>query len=98
MFCKDLEIKFIENIESNNEFRRHLMQDLKDAKQKKKLDNADEILSVDESKVDEEPKFVNLIDHPYYETNRFKDTIEISNDQQNFMLHLEVAQTSTPVI
>jgi hypothetical protein len=73
------------------------MQDLKDAKQKK-IDNADEILSVDESKVDVEPEFINLIDNPYYKTNRFKDTIEISNDQQNFMLHLEAAQTSTPVI
>jgi len=50
MFCKDLKIKFIENIESNNEFRRHLMQDSKDAKQKK-LDNLVEILSVDESTV-----------------------------------------------
>jgi RNAse (barnase) inhibitor barstar len=97
MFCKDLEIKFIENIESNHEFRRYMMQNLKDAKQKK-LDNPVEILSVDESKIDVESEFVNLIENPYYETNRFKDTIEISNDQQNFMLHLEAAQTSTPVI
>ena len=43
------------------------------------------------------PRVFALIDIPYYKTNQLKDTIELSNDQKNFMLHLEAVNINTPV-
>ena len=69
-------------------------------KKKKKFDN---IIMNNENqntvvKSELESRAFNLIDNANYKTNRFKDTFGISNDQTNFMLHLETVQTSTPVI
>ena len=54
--------------------------------------------SQDDVKLELEPKVFNLIDNPFYETNRFEDTIQILNDQENLMLHLEAVRISIPVI
>ena len=78
-----------------------------DFKPEKKEKNTDDILSyiMDDNenqdkavKSELKPTVFNLVDVPYYETNRFKDTIEISNDQKTFMFHLEVVRINAPVI
>ena len=78
-----------------------------DSKLKKKEKNTDDLLSYimqDNENQDKvvkselKPTVFNLIEVPYYETNRFKDTIEISNDQKNCMFHLELVRINAPVI
>ena len=72
-----------------------------DSKKKKK--NFDNIIMNNENqnnvvKSELESNAFNLIDNANYKTNRFKDTFGISNDQTNFILHLETVQIGTPVI
>ena len=88
----------IKNFEPHNEIRRNLMMD-----SKQKIMKDDDIIIDNENqnnvvKSELESNAFNLIDNANYKTNRFKDTFGISNDQTNFMLHLETVQTSTPVI
>ena len=95
-------VQIIKDVESNNEeLRRSLMNDVNRER------DTDELLSYimsdyesqdDDVELELEPKVFNLIDHPYYETNRFKDTIQILNDQKNLMLHLEAVRIRIPVI
>ena len=69
-------------------------------KKKKKFDN---IIMNNENqntvvKSELESTVFNLIDNANYKTNRFKDTFENLNNQNNFILDLETVQISTPVI
>ena len=88
----------IKNFEPHNEIRRNLMKN----SEKKKNKGDDIIVDIyNENNVvksELESKVFNLIDNSNYKTNRFKDNFSTSNDQKNFILHLETVQTNTPVI
>ena len=88
----------IKNFEPHNEIRRNLMMD-----SKQKIIQVDNIIIDNENqnnvvKLELESKVFNLVDNSNYKTNRFKDNFSTSNDQKNFILHLETVQTNTPVI
>jgi hypothetical protein len=95
--CKAITL-FIKNVEPHNEIRRNLMKN-----SKKKTYKFDEIIIDNENQnnvvnSELESEVFKLIENSNYKTNQFKDTFGTSNDQNNFMLHLETVQTNTPVI
>jgi hypothetical protein len=89
----------IKNFEPHNEIRRNLMMD---SKQKIMKDDDDIIIDNENQnnvvKSELESNVFHLIINSNYKTNQFKHTFGTSNDQKNFMLHLETVQTNTPVI
>ena len=88
----------IKNFESHNEIRRNLMMDSKPKKNKIDAILIDIANQNNVVKSELEFKVFNLIVNSNYKTNQFADTFGTSNDQKNFMLHLETVQTNTPVI
>jgi hypothetical protein len=87
----------IKNFESHNEIRRNLMMDSQPINNR--ID--DIVIDIENQnnvvKSELESKVFNLIVNSNYKTNQFADTFGTSNDQKNFMLHLETVQTNTPV-
>ena len=87
----------IKNFESHNEIRRNLM--MRSQPINNRID--DIVIHIENQnnvvKPELESKVFNLIVNSNYKTNQFADTFGTSNDQKNFMLHLETVQTNTPV-
>ena len=86
----------IKNFEPHNEIRRNLMKNSEKKKNKDIIIDNENQNNVVKSEL--ESKVFNLVYNSNYKTNRFKDNFSTSNDQKNFILHLETVQTNTPVI
>jgi hypothetical protein len=85
-------LKIIEGgVESSLELRRYLM--------KKKNNVVSNVPSDNENKTEDVLTVLNfLTDNLHHETNLFRNTVEISNNTKNFMLHLEAVRLNNPVI